>query len=131
MTKELSKFFAKVKQTNNNNKRMETTNVKLSNSQIKQLDDALCKIACECDLREDDNVQEGGCEVELDGVLWEVEYLINCAWERVYSRQTWDNPEEGGSEIDVEVRRIYSYDEDGKEIEAELENSTFEYVFEY
>lgn len=110
---------------------METTMVKLNSSQITQLNDALYDIAYECDLREDDNVQEDECEVEIDGTTWTIEYRINCAWERVYCRQTWDNPEEGGSEIDVEVRRMYSYDEDDNEIEAELEDSTFEYKFEY
>ena len=131
VTETIIKTFVKVQQTTDNNKRMETTLVKLTNEQIAQLDDALFGIACECDLREDDNVQEGECEVEIDGATWVVEYRISCAWERVYSRQTWDNPEEGGSEIDVEVMRMYTYDEEGNESEAELKNRTFEYVFDY
>lgn len=131
VAKTIIKTLAKVQQTTDNNKRMETTCVKLTNEQVSILDDMLYGIACECDLREDDNVQESECEVEIDGTTWVVEYRISCAWERAYSRRTWDNPEEGGSEIDVDVMRMYAYDEDDNEIEAELENSTFEYIFKY
>ena len=55
---------------------------------------------------------------------------INCynEWE---TSATYDQPAEGGCEIDVEIDAAIAYDENGNEIEVVCKQSVFEYEFAY
>ena len=109
---------------------MGTKVIELTDAQIEKLDNELYEVACNCNLREDDNVQYDTIEIDFDGLIVEFAIHINCynEWE---TSATYDQPAEGGCEIDVEIDAAIAYDDNDNEIEVVCKQSVFEYEFCY
>lgn len=108
------KIFAKVKQTNNNNKRMETTKVKFTEQQTCALDEQMYEIVRDRCTQKNSEWVEDECEVEIDGVLYIVEYEGDYEdWET--KSADWYTPAEYDESCSYKVKACYYYDEETSE----------------
>ncbi len=112
------KIFAKVKQTNNNSKRMETTKVKLTDKQAQELDSQMYEIVSECCKRKNQESVTDECEVEIDGETYYIEYWGSYdSWET--SPADWYSEAEYDEYCRYQILSCERADENGDYVQVE------------
>lgn len=105
--------------------------ITLNDIQLARIDDILGDYCYDCGLGEDDNVRYDEIEVDVDDdTLVMLEIAVLCDYED-YTSATYDQPAEGCTGYHVEIKRAYTYDEDGNKVEVNIGKDMYEYEFAY